>query len=86
MTHYLPHVKLTSIATGQAEVRLFTPFSPDVPFGSSRSLGWVRRQKADTRWLAVDAEQSLVGCHFSTRQAAVDHLVALNKKEAASEH
>lgn len=75
MKVYLPHVKLANVATGQAEVRLFTPFSSDVPFGESRSLGWVTRNYPGGRWLAKDTNGVPLGA-FPSRKLAVDHLVA----------
>lgn len=76
MAHYLPHVKLANVAPGQAEVRWFTPAAPDVPFGSTRSLGWVTRNHAGGRWLALDTKGVHVAA-FDTRKAAIDHLVAI---------
>lgn len=75
MTHYLPHVKLANVATGQAEVRWFTPAAPDVPFGSSRSLGWVTRNHSGGRWIAKDTSGVPLAA-LPSRQAAVDYLVA----------
>lgn len=72
-TTYLPHVKLANIAIGQAEVRWFTPHSPDVPFGSSVSLGWVIRPR--TRWVAQDTH-GVALASFASREEAVKHLVA----------
>lgn len=69
MTTYLPHIKLAHIATGQAEVRLFTP---DVAFGESRSLGWVVRSTTG-RWVAQDRNRVPVKS-FPSRRAAVDFL------------
>jgi hypothetical protein len=74
MSLYLPHVKLANVATGQAEVRWFTPFSPDVPFGESRSLGWVIHSLSG-KWVVQLPDHVRVGA-FRTRKAAVDHLVA----------
>lgn len=76
---YLPHVKLANIATGQAEVCWFTPAAPDVPFGSSRSLGWVTRNYSGGRWLARDSSGAPVGA-FPSRRNAVDYLVANRDK------
>jgi len=73
MTRYLPHVKLANVATGQAEVLLFTPFSPDVAFGFSSSLGWVFRGVSG-RWVAQDSERVPLSA-FPTRKDAVDYLV-----------
>jgi len=77
MTVYLPHVKLANVAHGQAEVRWFTPAAPDVAFGSSRSLGWVTRNFEGGRWVAKDTGGVPLAA-FDSRQAAVDHLVAIN--------
>lgn len=74
MTLYVAHVKLANVTPGRAEVRWFTPAAPDVPFGFSRPLGEVRRAE-DGRWLAVDAEGTLLGAHYTTRKAAVELLV-----------
>jgi hypothetical protein len=74
VTLYVAHARLDNIRPGQAEVRWFTPAAPDVPFGSSRLLGQVRRA-ADGRWHAVDADGSLLGAHYATRKAAVELLV-----------
>lgn len=75
MAVYIPHVKLANIATGQAEVRWFTPAAPDVPFGSSVSLGWVTRNYSGGRWLVRDDKGAPVKS-FPSRKAAVDYLVA----------
>lgn len=80
MTVYLPIVKLANVATGQAEVRLFTPFSRDVPFGTSASLGWVVR-RAGGRWIAQDTSKVPVGA-FATRSEAVADLVARARRGA----
>lgn len=72
---YIPHVKLANIATGQAEVRWFTPAAPDVPFGTSRSLGWVVRTVSAGRWVAQDGTGYPLAS-FPSRKAAVDYLVA----------
>ena len=73
-TTYLPHVKLASIAAGQAEVRWFTPHSSRVPFGTSEGIGWVVKTITG-RWLAQDADGVPLEA-FPTRQAAINHLVA----------
>jgi hypothetical protein len=75
MITYFPHVKLANLAAGQAEVRLFTPFSPEVAFGSSESLGWVVRGETG-RWIAQTPDRVRVAA-FNTRKEAVDHLAAL---------
>jgi hypothetical protein len=75
MSVYLPHVKLANVRTGQAEVRWFTPAAPDVPFGFSRSLGWVTRNYPGGRWLVRDDKGAPLEA-FPSRQAAVDYLVA----------
>lgn len=75
MARYLPHVKLANVATGQAEVRWFIPAAPDVPFGESRSLGWVIRGTSG-RWIAQDTNRVPVAA-FDTRKAAIDRLVAI---------
>jgi len=79
MTVYLPHIKLANVATGQAEVRLFTPFSRDVAFGSSESLGWVVKSVTGN-WVAQTSDRIRVAA-FASRKAAVDHLVALHAAE-----
>lgn len=73
MSVYLPHVRLANVATGQAEVRLFTPAAPDVAFGFSRSLGWVTRNHAGGQWLAKDTNGVPLAA-FPSRRAAVDYL------------
>ncbi len=65
-------IKLANVATGQAEVRLFTHAAPDVAFGSSRSLGWVIRGQSG-RWIAQDTNRVQLKA-FDTRKAAINHL------------
>ena len=77
MTVYLPHVKLANITPGSAEVRLFTPCAPDVPFGSSERLGHVARHP-NNRWAAYDDTGSSVGGWFRSRKEAAAYLKSLH--------
>lgn len=78
---YLPVVKLSNITPGSAEVRLFTPHSPEVPFGSSERLGHVSRRPND-RWLAYDETHTSVGGWFATRKEAAAYLKSLHAVRA----
>jgi hypothetical protein len=76
----LAHIKLANVATGQAEVRLFTPASRDVTFGTSRSLGWVVRALSG-RWIAQDLYGVPLAA-FPTRKGAVNYLASQGKAGA----
>jgi hypothetical protein len=76
-------VRLSDITPGSARVRAVIPASPGAAFGFGLPLGTVFRQD-DGRWSALDTEQSLVGCHYSTRKAAVNRLVDLVNSQEQS--
>lgn len=57
---------------------MFTPFSPEVAFGSSESLGWVFRVESG-RWVAQTPNRVRVAAFPSRKEAAV-HLVELSRR------